>query len=196
MIPFIAALIGWFTNFIAVRMIFRPRKEVRFLGLRFMGLLPRRKSDLADKIADTVERELISYQDIRIIADSPEFHDKTGSLIKSKISEFIEKKIASNPLLTMFLSQDMTVKVTDLLVEEIKHNIPNIIEHLFSSLENNFNFRDIIRKKIEDFDIERLEKIVYNISSRELKSIEQLGAVLGFIVGIVQVTIMMFGVNA
>ncbi len=196
LLPFVAALIGWFTNFLAVRMIFRPRREVCILGIRFIGLLPKRKSDLAEKIAETVERELISYKDIRTIAENPEFHDKTGALIKTKITHFIDEKISSNPLLTMFLPREMTDKISDLLIEEFKGSIPDIIDHLFSSLEGELNFRDIIRKKIESFDMQRLEKIVYSISSRELKSIEYLGAVLGFIVGMVQVGILVIGVSS
>ncbi|MDG5814793.1 DUF445 family protein [Chitinispirillales bacterium ANBcel5] len=195
LIPVISALIGWLTNYVAVRMIFRPRREIRILGIKFIGLIPKRKQDLAEKIADTIERELISHKDIRAIADSPEFHDKTGALIKTKIDDFICQKMGSNPLISMFVPQDMTSKISEHLVIEMKRNLPEIVEGLFSSLENKLDFRKIIKEKIEKFEIERLEKIVYDISSRELKSIEYLGGVLGFVVGIVQVTIFIAGAN-
>lgn len=57
-LPFVAALIGWFTNFVAVKMLFRPRKAVRILGIRFQGLVPRRQKELAEKIAETVEKKI------------------------------------------------------------------------------------------------------------------------------------------
>ncbi|MFP4013562.1 MAG: DUF445 domain-containing protein [Chitinispirillaceae bacterium] len=195
MIPFISALIGWLTNFIAVKMIFRPRKEVRVLGLCFMGLIPKRKEDLANKIADTVERELISYNDIRKLAQDDEFHDRTGTLIRSKIDEFVEAKVASNPLLSMFVTPEVTDKLTDALMEELHRNIPTMIDNVLDAFEEKVDFRKIIREKINNFELERLEKIVYDISSRELKSIEIMGGVLGFIVGLVQLGILLIGAN-
>lgn len=195
MIPFISAAIGWLTNYIAVKMIFRPRSEVRILGLRIMGLIPKRKADLADKIADTVERELISHKDIRALTQNSDFHDRTGALIKTKIDEFVEAKVASNPLLSMFLTPDMTDKFTVVLMDELQKNIPHMIDHIYDTFEEKIDFRKIISEKINNFELERLEKIVYDISARELKSIEVLGGILGFFVGLVQLGILLFGAN-
>ncbi len=44
---------------------------------------------------------------------------------------------------------------------------------------------------IEEFDLGTLESIVYGIASKELKMIEVLGGVLGFLIGLLQVGILM-----
>jgi len=192
-IPIISALIGWFTNYIAVKMIFRPRREVRFLGIRWQGLIPKRKQDMAIKIAETVEKELISHRDIREIVQSTDFHHQTSQVIKTQIDDFILEKVASNPLLGMFLSPEVTERLSVMLMEELQKKIPHAIDSLFESIESKIDFREIIRSKIEGFDLARLESIVYSIASRELKSIEVLGGVLGFVVGLVQVAILIIG---
>ena len=87
-LPVIAALIGWITNYIAVKMIFRPRHEIRFAGIRIMGLIPKRKHDLAIKIAETIEKELISHNDIRAILLSEDFHSHAGDLINPRQTRF------------------------------------------------------------------------------------------------------------
>ena len=193
LIPFISALIGWATNFIAVRMIFRPRREIRFLWFRVQGLIPKRKKDLADKIAHTVEKELISHRDIKEIISSESFHSQTGDVIRSKIDSFITSKIAGNPLLAMFLTPDVTSKLSASFMEELQKEIPSVIDGLFEKVESEIDFRDIIKKKINDFDSTRLESIVYNIAAHELKAIEFLGGVLGFIVGLIQLLIIAAG---
>jgi uncharacterized membrane protein YheB (UPF0754 family) len=73
-------------------MIFRPRHEVRFLGLRIQGLIPKRKQDLAVKIAHTVEKELISHKDIKEALKSEDFHLQTSDVIREKIEDFITAK--------------------------------------------------------------------------------------------------------
>jgi uncharacterized membrane protein YheB (UPF0754 family) len=193
LIPFISALIGWITNFIAVRMIFRPRKEIRFLWFRVQGLIPKRKNDLAEKIAHTVEKELISHRDIKEIISSENFHTQTGDVIRSKIESFITSKIGGNPLLAMFLTPEVTAKLSASFMEELQKEIPSVIDGLFEKVESEIDFRDIIKKKINDFDSSRLESIVYNIAAHELKAIEFLGGVLGFIVGLIQLLIIAAG---
>ncbi|HLV30697.1 MAG TPA: DUF445 family protein [Chitinispirillaceae bacterium] len=192
-IPLISALIGWLTNFIAVKMIFRPRKEIRFLGIRIIGLLPKRKNDLAKKIADTVERELISHNDIKTIIQSEEFHLKTANVIKTRIDEFLCSKVYSSPLLTMFVSPDVTSRLTETVMVELEKEIPVVINSLFEAVESKLDFKKVIEDKIQAFEMNKLESIVYSIASRELKAIEYLGGALGFVVGLIQLAIISLG---
>jgi uncharacterized membrane protein YheB (UPF0754 family) len=192
-IPVISALIGWITNFIAVRMIFRPRHEVRFLGLRIQGLIPKRKQDLAVKIAHTVEKELISHKDIKEALKSEDFHLQTSDVIREKIEDFITAKAASNPLVGMFITPEVTSRLSATFMEELQKEIPAVMDSLLEKVEAKIDFREIIQKKIEQFDPSKLESIVYAIASKELKAIEILGGVLGFIVGLVQLLLIITG---
>lgn len=193
LIPVISAFIGWITNYVAVKMIFRPRKEIRILGLRIIGLIPKRKSDLAVKIAQTVEKELISHRDIRAIIQTEDFHLHIGNIIKSKIDNLIQSKLASNPLIAMFVTPDIISKLTDTLMDELNKEIPSVMDSLFQTVETKLDFQKIIREKIESFDLTKFESIIYSIASKELKSIEILGGVLGFVVGVVQLFIVIVG---
>ncbi|NLE00249.1 MAG: DUF445 family protein [Fibrobacter sp.] len=192
-IPVISALIGWLTNYVAVKMIFRPRKVINILGIKIIGLIPKRRQDLAEKIAETVERELISHRDIMAIVQSDDFHVEIGKAIKGKIDSFIESKLSANPLLSMFLSPEITNRLTDTLMEELQKEIPGVIESLFQNVESKLDFRKIIQSKIEAFDINKLESIIFTIASKELKAIEYLGGVLGFIVGLIQLALILIG---
>lgn len=192
-IPVITAFIGWITNYIAVKMIFRPRKEIRILGVSIIGLIPKRKHDLAVKIADTIEKELISHKDIREVLQRDDFHLHTGEVIKKKIDLFIAEKLAGNPLLAMFVTPELSQKFSVMIMDELQKEIPGLIDSLFETVEKKIDFRKIIKEKIDGFDLGKLEQIIYAISSRELKAIEILGGVLGFVVGLVQMIIVLAG---
>jgi uncharacterized membrane-anchored protein YjiN (DUF445 family) len=61
--PAAGALIGYVTNMVAIKMLFRPLREVRVLGIRLPftpGILPRQRHKLADNIGAMVERELLT----------------------------------------------------------------------------------------------------------------------------------------
>jgi uncharacterized membrane protein YheB (UPF0754 family) len=57
-------------------------------------------------------------------------------------------------------------------------------------VEHKLDVSAIVQQKIEAFDISKLESIIYEVSARELKTIEVLGGVLGFVVGLAQVALL------
>ena len=186
-IPIISALIGWITNFLAVKMIFHPYKEVSVLGIKVQGLLPKRKKDLAQKIGETVEQELLSHEDIQKAVDTPEFHQEVTDAVLTAVETTINERLASNPLIAMFLTGQTAALVKEMLSEEVEKQVPNFMGKMFTRLESKIDVKELVRQKIEAFDMQKLEDIVYSIAAKELKAIEVFGAVLGFIVGGVQV---------
>ena len=66
--PVIGAVIGYFTNYIAVKMLFYPRKEVRVFGHKLPftpGAIPKGKPRLAKAIANIVSNTLLTEEDIK-----------------------------------------------------------------------------------------------------------------------------------
>ena len=66
--PLAGAVIGFVTNVIAIKMLFRPLKEVRVFGIRLPftpGILPRQRHKLARSIGAMVERELLAPDVLR-----------------------------------------------------------------------------------------------------------------------------------
>ena len=186
-IPFIAALIGWVTNFIAIKMLFRPRKPRNLLGLRLVGLIPKRQSELAIKIGQAIERDLLSHRDVQAAMQSPEVEQEIKNLIQDQVDIFLNKTIGRIPMVSMVLQGSLALQIKELLVQQLHSATPAMIDGLVSKLEHKLNFQQIVQQKIEAFDLAKLEEIIYHISAKELKTIELLGGVLGFVVGLAQV---------
>ena len=58
----VGALIGWLTNVIAIKLLFRPINPIGIKGTPFMiqGLIPKRKGEIAKSIGDVISEELVS----------------------------------------------------------------------------------------------------------------------------------------
>lgn len=65
--PIIGAVIGYFTNYIAVKMLFKPLKPV-YMGKKQLpftpGLIPKRKDELAGAVGRAVSEKLLTGQDL------------------------------------------------------------------------------------------------------------------------------------
>ncbi len=187
-LPLVSGLIGWFTNRVAVRMLFRPYRPVRVFGLSIQGLIPRRRSDLARSIGETVERELISHGDLQAAAASPEFSQRLARVLRERLDEFLEKTLGA-VVVDVFLRGEIVSRLKERLVREVQRLVPDAVDMMLRSMEAHLSFRTLVQQKVEAFEMNRFETLIYSIASRELVTIEVLGGVLGCAVGLAQVGI-------
>lgn len=189
----IGAMIGWITNYIAIKMLFRPYKEMNFLFFKIQGLIPKRRSEIAVSIADTVQKELISLKDITNSLNADELEEKMGAVVDKILEEKLESEITKKfPMLAMFLSDEIINKIKSMIKTSILENKETIINMFTSYLEEKVDFKKIIIENVEAFSLEKLEEITYSLAKKELKHIEVIGAILGGIIGIFQFAISLF----
>ncbi|WP_239256089.1 DUF445 family protein [Listeria ilorinensis] len=155
----IGSLIGAFTNYLAIRMLFRPYRAY-YLG-RFQlpftpGLIPKRRTELAEKIGQVVAEHLLTGEVIRekLLDPSLEkeltatarhfFEEKMSQSTSTKqifkqlgfpsgdqqVSQFLEQKIEGK--LITFLGTHRTEKLAELLpkavIESAERHLPEISE--------------------------------------------------------------------
>ena len=85
--PLLGALIGYVTNRIAIKMLFRPLNPKRLFGVRVPltpGVIPRNRYDLARTIARMVSEQLLSPQALKEQLDSPEFRRNLTTWIRER----------------------------------------------------------------------------------------------------------------
>ena len=190
LIPIVCALIGWMTNAIAVRMIFRPRKPGSLLGFKIQGLIPRRQSDLARSIGETIESKLLTPEDIQAALSSPDVQADLEKVIREQVEKFLDEKLGSNPLLAGFLQGEMAENIKNMLSQHLKAGLLGFMDGRRETIESRLELKSIVQQRIESFDMATLEAIILSIARRELKTIEVFGGVLGFLVGVGQVAIL------
>ena len=91
-LPFIAALIGWFTNFIAVKMLFHPKEPINLLFFKIQGIFPKRQKVLAEKLGNMVAKDLFSVEDLLQQIKTTD-NSQVMALVESKLDDFIAKKL-------------------------------------------------------------------------------------------------------
>ena len=190
-LPLIGALIGWLTNYIAIKMLFHPRKEVRIFFIPVQGVFPKRQKDLARKLGHIISEELVSVEDL-----TAHLKEKaTSEAILNHIAQRLEEGIASRlprafPMLAMFMSSDMTEKIKDFLLGQIGSLNEELIDKLSYELEEELDVHRIVEEKVAAFSTDKLEEILFSIMRREFKFVEMVGAVLGFLIGVAQILLL------
>ena len=191
LLPIIAALIGWVTNYLAIKMLFHPRKEVKFLFVKIQGVFPKRQHQLAESIGNLVAKELVSIDDITSTLKNEDNLEGVYVILDQKAEVFLrEKLLGSFPMLSMFINDELIGKVKAMLMDELKSSIPQIIDNYTEGLKSSLDIQKIVHDKVVNFSLEKLEEVLFSIMKKEFKFIEIVGAVLGFFIGLIQLLLM------
>lgn len=193
LIPIISAFIGWFTNYIAIKMLFHPREPKTILGLTFHGIFPKRQKQFASKLGATVSNELLHFDEIAAQLQDPEQLKKLSPVIELHIDHFLDVKLKEKlPIVSMFASKDMKASIKTGLMEEIEILLPELIGKYTGQMGKNIDIEKMVTEKVENFSSDKLEEILFQIMKKEFKFVELIGAVLGFIIGLFQVLLTQF----
>lgn len=142
--PLIGAVIGYFTNYIAVKMLFYPKKEVLLFGHRLPftpGAIPKGKPRLAKAVGDVVGNTLITQEDVEQKLISDEMSGKITDFVMKGFSVPVEDSIIRAVGLTEDEYLVGRVRIIDILTEQIldaalRVNIPSIIAEKGSVIIN------------------------------------------------------------
>ena len=186
----IGALIGWITNKVAIKMLFRPVNPVNILFFTFQGVFPKRKDQMAISLADTIEQELLSKEVIMNKILNEENLDNT----KQTIMDTLVKKISENipPMAKMFLGDNVEGMIRSYLDKEGDRIFDEMIDALKDKALDNLNIREIVKERIDSLDFIEFEKIIFGLMNRELKHVERIGLILGAFIGVIQFFVTQF----
>lgn len=186
--PIIGGVIGWITNFIAIKMLFYPRKPINLGLFKIQGVFPKRQKVFAERIANVVSAELIHIDEIKVAITKEENLVEVYDLIDDKIENFLKTKLGeAMPFLAMFINDKTIASIKEILSAEVKNMLPDAIDNFANKLEQNFDIKQLVQEKVSQFPVEKFEEVIMGILKKELVFIEIVGLILGAIIGFFQV---------
>ena len=186
-IPLISAGIGYMTNVVAIRLLFWPKKPIRIVFFELYGLLPKRQAEIASKLGQLVEEQLLSIDDLFERIDTPE----TYSRLSSELSHMVRRKLYA--LLPRIIPGKVSALIVDNLDRILQQETPAIFKQLLATgrdyLNEEVQIKQIVENRVMALDLDELEMMIRGVSGTEIRFIELLGGILGFIIGLVQLLI-------
>ena len=180
----IGGLIGWITNKVAIKMLFRPINPHKVLGVTFQGVFPRRKDQMAISLADTIEKELLSKEVIMNQLLGEEKLDAIKDKLKATVIEKIIEVIP--PIVGMFVGGDLRGFITKYFDKNGDQIFDQLVEEFRTVGIDNLNIHEIVKNRIDSLDFVEFERIIFGLMNKELRFVEIIGLFLGAFIGIIQ----------
>src|SRR5262245_2203094 len=185
-IPAIGALIGWSTNWLAVKMIFRPIRPRHFLGLRFQGLVGRRQAELARAIGRVVGTHLVEHKDLVASLDQLDFASMLGNVLERGLAPKLQE-LRGLPLIGGYLTEARVADLRHAIVQSVMVHRKAMLDEVEKGLSKGLDVPRLVETKVATFAVEKLEALILEVAGRELRAIVVLGGVLGALIGLLQV---------
>lgn len=190
-IPFISAVIGYVTNYIAIKMLFYPRRPINLRLFTIQGIFPKRKTLLARRMAKLVAEELLSMDQLKEEIDRQATQGEIREAIEEEVENYLKEKISSlNPLISTFINDNRMLQLRDKICREIESFIPKITRQFFNRLDT-VDLENMVFEQVASFTSDKLENMMMSVIQDELKFIEWAGAFLGFAIGLIQVLLLL-----
>jgi uncharacterized membrane protein YheB (UPF0754 family) len=185
-----SAFTGWITTWVAIKMLFHPRKPINILGFKLQGIFPKNQQLIAQKLGQVVSKELLSFSEIESKVINPENLQKLKPQIEAHIDKFLREKLTTLfPMLSMFIGDKTINQLKEAFLLELENLFPILMTNYMKTLEQDLDLEKIVTEKVAGFSTEKLEDILSQITKKEFQFLEVIGGVFGFLIGLIQVLV-------
>ncbi len=188
-VPFVSALIGWVTTWLAVKMLFYPRRPFDLGFYVVQGIFPKNKGKIAQKLGAVVQKDLINFGDIKSKLQDPEVLNNFKEEIATRVDDALRDRIEKSTLASILVPEALIQSTHKTIVEEIEKNLPKVIETSIDKIEQKLDIEKIVIEKVQNFSDQKLEDLLLAVTAKEFTFIEIVGGVFGFLIGIIQAVI-------
>jgi uncharacterized membrane protein YheB (UPF0754 family) len=186
--PFLSGFIGWFANWVAIKMLFHPRKPLKIAGYTLQGLLPKRQKQIAEQLGKLVSTELFSLSELEQQISNPANFEKIMPYIAEHVDRFLRVKLAEQmPMISLFIGEKTIIELKTVFTAELQALFPVVMEKYMNELRGELDLETMITEKITHFSSDRLEQILNSVMSKEFRLVALIGGGIGFIIGLLQV---------
>ena len=194
-LPFAGFLVGWITNFLALKVIFRPLEPTTILpGVKIQGIFLKRQKQVSETFARVVCVEILHMRAIWDAIFHGPYAANFFALLRAHTLVFLEKLLAeiSTVAITAMGSSRRYAEMKECMAKKILEELPNIIDQSFAYSQEALDMERTIASRMSQLPPDEFEGVLHPAFQEDELTLIFLGGVLGCIVGIVQL-FTMFG---
>lgn len=187
-LPLFGAFIGWVCKLVAIRMLFAPSKFVGIGPIGWQGVVQRQSGKFAGGVADTVEHAGIDVSLLVHGIDGHQVAEELAPVLATEAEALLETIVETiQPGGFASMAPEAREQMAEQLVNESKRVAGVAFEELKPDIAAAVDIRALIIKQLSGDNADTLAVLFQRIARNELRIVILYGAVLGFLIGLVEV---------
>ncbi|HMZ61206.1 MAG TPA: DUF445 family protein [Leptospiraceae bacterium] len=195
MMPFTYGFVGWFTNWVALKMTFYP---IRFWGiyppyLGWQGIIPRKAYKMASKSVDIITGRLLKIEEVFDKVEPEGIEKEMRPLVEEMIQESTRDIIEQiNPAIWVMLPENVKADIYKNSKAQVPESFRQIIYELRKNILQVFDLKGMVLKKLSGDNVKLVVDMFQSVGGPEFRFIEVSGFYFGVVLGSIQAVIWNF----
>jgi uncharacterized membrane protein YheB (UPF0754 family) len=189
-LPVAGILVGYATNWIALKIIFLPIEERRVGPFRLQGLFIKRQPEAAEKYAEIVADEIVTIGNVAENLMYGSQSDRTRKMIRDSIRPEVDRAVGiAGPAIRLTTGSEQYEEVRETFASEsVDRTIEPLQDPEFNE-ERSEAIRQLITDRIKSLDPRDFVGLLRPAFVEDEWMLILLGAVLGFVAGWIQLAV-------
>ncbi len=192
-IPVFGGLTGWFSDWLALKMVFRPKQPTRYLGLfTWQGLFLRRRHEVAADYARLIAQRVLTPAAILDALLTGPLSDRLYAMIQREVSDAVDREAGlAQPFVVGAVGTRQFLAVKRVVAAGVIEALPAAMQHAHGYVAEALDLENMLTEKMRRLTVDEFEALLRPAFQQDEWILIAVGAALGFLVGELQVHIML-----
>lgn len=183
LLPVFGLAVGWFTNWLALQMVFFPRKPQNYIFFTFQGLFHKRQQEVAKEYATLVTQKFLTTERIFEVVLKEKNSQILSQIIKDEIQDTFLEYTPQIAWLVPVSHQKIMAEFTYFYIWE---ELPYFATKIATYTEEKLAIYDTLYQKMKSLPSDEYENFLRPPFQEDEWILIAVGAILGMVAGILQ----------
>lgn len=186
-LPLGGIIVGWATNWLALKMIFNPKKEVNILGIKFHGLFIKRQPEVAAEYSKIVSSKILTVERMFTRIMKGKASEKLIDILQAHIKRAIDEQAGlSKNLYQIMAGTKKYDAMKNKAAERFVEALPLSIHKTFDYADEALDLESTMREKMTELSPIEFEGVLRPAFQEDEWILILVGAALGGLAGTAQ----------
>ena len=190
-LPVGGLIVGYATNWLAIKMIFEPQQPRRVGPFTWQGLFLRRQQEVAAVYAELVNAKLLTAEKIADTILRGPASDKLFLIIERHVNRTIDEYAGiAKPYIVLGIGTKEYIGMKQQVCDRIMAHAPQPMRHTYAYAEEAMGIENLLRTKMQGLTPAEFEGVLRPAYRQDEWKLITVGAVLGMLAGFLQLSVL------
>jgi len=186
-LPLFGILVGYTTNYVAIKLIFRPLNPIKLGNVVVQGVFIRRQVEVSTEYSKIVASKIITIENIFEYIIRGPGSEKLKLIVQKQIEKTIDQTTGLlKSLVEITSGSKLFIHIRNIACFRFMQELPMNIRHVFGYAENALNLEQILRQKMIGLSSMEFEAFLRPVFKEDEFKLFVIGAIIGGIAGLLQ----------
>lgn len=189
--PAFGLVVGWFTDWLALKMIFNPKRPIHVFGFTIQGLFLKRRREVAADYGALIADEIITPRKVIEAVLLGPLSDRVFAMIRREVQTAMDRSAGlARPLVVVTIGSARYRQMKATIADKIMDRLPETMTYVEEYARETMDIRNVLREKMQRLDEKQFEALIRPAFEQDEWILITVGAMLGFVMGEVQALVL------